>query len=255
MSFPFKIIESKISTRKQFDVINGCQPTHALFYLTKGSFSIEIEGIKDEIHAGDCIILPDYIPFRRSVLNPIEFIYIKFAYNVNCPYSFTIPYGKVTFKDEKRFISNITTFERLLTSDIPISVAYREHLLIDILFQIYFEQHSIDSTIQKTLSYDKLVASALSYITENLDKKILINDICHAIGTNTSTLNFKFRREFNMSVGQFIINERINKAKKLLISTTYSISEIALRCGFLNSYYFSNAFKKITGTSPSSCRN
>ena len=54
-----------------------------------------------------------------------------------------------------------------------------------------------------------------------------------------------------MSVGQFITGERMKIAKHLLIGTTYTISEIAERCGFDNVYYFSNSFKQQTGMSPS----
>lgn len=255
MQFPFKIIESKISSRKQFEMVDGYQPTHSLFYLKKGSFIVEIDGINMEIQKGDCFILPDYIHFKRSVLNPIEFVYIKFACIPTCPYSFSLPYGKVNFTDEKRFISNISTLERLITSDSPLYSGYREHLLMDILFQIYFEQNPINSVSQETVCYDELVRAAVEYIDDNLNKKLLISDICCAVGTNMSTLNFKFRREFDMSIGQFIMNERMKIAKHLLISTTYNISEIALRVGFDNVYYFSNAFKKFNGVSPSFYRN
>jgi AraC-like DNA-binding protein len=97
---------------------------------------------------------------------------------------------------------------------------------------------------------DRLVARAISYITKNLHQKIRIEDICRAVGTNASTLNFKFHRELDLSVGQYIIAERMKAARHLLVSTTYSLSEIALRCGFENVYYFSNAFKKSNRISP-----
>ncbi len=251
MQFPFRIIESRISTRNEFDVTDGYQPTHALFYIKKGSFNIEINGVKEEIRSGDCLVLPDYLYFRRNVINTIEFVYVKFACNLNCPYSFSIPFGRVTCEDEERFCSSIATIEKLITCDDILSTSYREHLLRDILFQIYFEQHKGNKNSGNPLHQDHLVESATAYITENIGRKILIKDICSDIGTNSSTLNFRFRREFDMSVGQFIMNERMKKARHFLIGTTYSISEIAARCGFENVYYFSNAFKKAHGVSPS----
>ncbi len=251
MLFPFKIIESRISSRDQFDILEGYQPTYALFYLKKGNFEIEIGGIKEKIGVGDCVILTDYIFFNRNVLKPIEFVYIKFAENPSCPYSFSIPYGKIKFKDERRFISSILAIEQTIMNDSSISVGYREHLLLDILFQIRFEQEPVNELFEDKKSYDDLVSSAVSYIAENIGEKILIEDICRSVGTNASTLNFKFRRHFDVSVGGFILNERIKKAKRLLVGTTYSISEIALRCGFDNVYYFSNTFKKVVNMSPS----
>ena len=131
------------------------------------------------------------------------------------------------------------------------SAGFREHLLLDILFQIHSERNSYPLSPEKALNHDTLINKAVDYINSNLHDKILIEDICSTVGTNPSTLNFKFRREFNLSVGQYIANERLKKAQKLLISTSYSISEIASKCGFSDVYYFSNTFKKMQGVSPS----
>ena len=251
MQFPYRIIESTISRRNEFDMTDGCQPTHALFYLKKGSFHIEIDGEREELGAGDCLILPDYLHFRRNVIDPIEFVYVKFAYNPRCPYSFDLPPGRVVFEDQQRFHNNITTIEQLMLCDDIVSANYCEHLLIDILFQASFNQKKIRIHSDEQLPHNALVACAVTYVRENIGRKISVEEICNACGTNSSTLNLNFRRELDISVGQFIMQEKMKKARQLLTRTTYSISEIALRCGFDNVYYFSNAFKKIHGMSPS----
>ena len=250
MNYPYKIIESKISVRHQFEIVEGYQPTHAFFYLKKGLLFLTIDGKREELGVGDCMILPDYIYFRRSILTPIEFVYVKFAKNADFPYQMDIPYGKVKFKDKKRFASSISAFESLILSDEIAAVSYREHLINDILLQVHFERHDVKEHIEKRYS-DATVRKAVEYICENLEKKLMIDDICRAIGTNPSTLNYKIRRETGMSCGKLIMNERMKKAKHLLISSTYNISDIAIRCGFENLYYFSNAFKKENGVSPS----
>ena len=215
---------------------------------------MELNGVTDEIRAGDCVILPDYLHFRRNVVEPIEFVYIKFATNRNCPYSFHIPYGKVTFRDKSRFAYNIASLENLLNKDDAVSVGYREHLLMDILFQIHFTHYGQNSPPKQFLCDDKIVAAAAAYISQCLSSKLLIDDICVAAGTNPSTLNLKFRREFGMTVGQYIMCERMKIACHLLSSSTYPVCEIAQRCGFENVYYFSNAFKKHNGVSPTNYR-
>ena len=140
-------------------------------------------------------------------------------------------------------------------NDDLLSVNYREHLLTDILFMIYYDQIENNSHPQEQTMKDFLVESAVTYISEHLRNKILIQDICNNVGTNMSTLNFRFRRIFNMSIGQYIINEKMKKARRLLTGTTYNITEIAERCGFENVYYFSNAFKKVHGISPAKYKN
>lgn len=250
MLYPYKIIDSKMSKREEFKVTEGYQPTHSLFYLKKGGFNIEINGIKQKIGAGDCVILPDYIYFRRSVINPIEFIYVKFCQNQNCHYNFPIPFGKIEFKDKERFLINITNIEKCGERDDAVATAYLEHLLMDILFQAFYEQNPLGTPSNQLSSNDKMVLSAVEFIKTNISKKLLIADICREVCTNASTLNFKFRREFNLSIGQFIISERLKLAKRLLVSTTYGIWQVAEKCGFINVYFFSNFFKKQTGISP-----
>ncbi len=254
MKFPFKIIESRYSKRDEFHTTDGFQPTHALFYLKKGSFVIEIDGIKEKVSAGDCYILFDYIHYHRKVIEPIEFIYVKFVANTACSYKMEIPFGKVNLTDKHRFISNIKRLEILLSKDDALSAGYREHLLLDILFQIHSQTHPESISKQKPIHRDILVNYAVEYIERNLNNKILIDQICRSIGTNASTLNFKFRREFNLSVGQYIVGERVKRARSLLTGTSYSITEIAARCGFQDVYYFSNVFKKLQGVSPSAYR-
>lgn len=94
----------------------------------------------------------------------------------------------------------------------------------------------------------------MDFINKNTDKKLSIDGICRQVGTNPSTLNFKFRRELDISVGEFIISAKIRQAKKLLLGTNYSVSEIANRCGYDNIYYFSLAFKNNTGYTPTEFR-
>ena len=250
MPFPFKVIESKIAQRNEFEMVDGCQPTHALFYLKEGEFIAEIDGDKEIFHAGDCAIFPDYIHFRRSVLTPIVFLYIKFAYEAEHTLPFELPYGKILFKNRERFLSSVEALEQLKDSSEPFAEEYRQHLLTDILLQIYSEKSPTGNPFIQHQLHDAYTLSAVKYITANLDKRIVTRDICLALGTNASTLNFQFRRHLDMSVGQFITNERMKKARSLLTYTTYSLSEIAARCGYANVYYFSNAFKKEQGISP-----
>ena len=101
---------------------------------------------------------------------------------------------------------------------------------------------------------DETVRTAVAFIRNNIRQKLPVDTICQAVGTNPSTLNFRFRRELSCSVGAFITGERISLARRLLRSTTYSIGAIAQQCGYDNIYYFSTAFGKATGCSPSAYR-
>lgn len=262
MENPFIFIEGKISRREEFEITAGRQPTYALLYLKEGSFSLEMNGEKDVVRAGECAVFPDDIDFLRWVITPISFIYVKFRINPRCPFSLPVPSGKVYPRDRERFQGSIAGYESLLEADGIRAVHYREHLLTDILWQIFAESHGQmllqgrQDPAEDRLAgcRDETVRAAVAYIQENLGRKMTVEEICQAAGTNPSTMNFKFRRELSCSVGSFVTQQRLRLARRLLQSTTFSVGAVAQRCGYDNIYYFSNTFRRWVGCSPSAYR-
>ncbi|PKG39101.1 helix-turn-helix transcriptional regulator [Psychromonas sp. Urea-02u-13] len=102
-----------------------------------------------------------------------------------------------------------------------------------------------------------------SYYGENLESAIDILDkefvlpptitqLARRIGTNETSLKQWFRKEFNTTVHQYIIQQKMSKAAKLLALKEHSISHIALEVGYSNHGHFAATFKKEFGCSPSS---
>ena len=65
---------------------------------------------------------------------------------------------------------------------------------------------------------------------------------------------FHFCRQFKKSVGvtphQYIISQRLEKAKQILKHKDIPLSEVALMCGFSNQSHLGRVFKRATGTTP-----
>ena len=64
-----------------------------------------------------------------------------------------------------------------------------------------------------------------------------------------------FREETGLSPKQYILNEKLDHAKRLLRETEFSVSEIAGTVGFASVLDFSKFFSRQTGESPSAYRN
>lgn len=60
-----------------------------------------------------------------------------------------------------------------------------------------------------------------------------------------------FKKEAGMAPMEYLINLRLDKAKKLLRTGSKSITEISLQCGFGSPSHFSNSFTKHLGLTPS----
>ena len=249
MTKPFILINSELTKRKEFRITSGVQPTYAFLYIKSGSFALKMHGQKTVISKGDAVIFSDSEHFYRSVNKEIEFIFVKFKFNPDCSFLPMLPTGKITFKDNKRFLSTMNTYEKLLLDNSKESAYLKQHLLEDVLLQISNENKHL-SIKENAVNNDNILSLAIAFLDQNLNKKIAVEDLCKASATNPSTLNFRFRRAFNLSTGEFIINHKLSNAKKMLVTTTYTVSEIAFRLGFDNQFYFSTLFKKREGLSP-----
>jgi YesN/AraC family two-component response regulator len=65
-----------------------------------------------------------------------------------------------------------------------------------------------------------------------------------------SYLSKKFKTATGFGFKEYIINVRIQNACNLLLETNKSITDIAFECGFNDSNYFGDAFRKAKGISP-----
>lgn len=80
-----------------------------------------------------------------------------------------------------------------------------------------------------------------------LNAEMLANKFC----VSKSQLNRKIRAITNCSTTAYILLIRMEKAKRLLVSTEQPIGEIAMNCGFEDTSYFTRVFKQMFSTTPS----
>ncbi len=95
---------------------------------------------------------------------------------------------------------------------------------------------------------------AKRYIAENLGKKLVIVDICRHVGCSKSTLLTVFKKQYGLTVGEYITGERLERSVRLLLESKRSINEVALLSGYSDQSYFSKVFSERYGMPPSEYR-
>ena len=102
---------------------------------------------------------------------------------------------------------------------------------------------------------DFYIKEALSYIEQNFQNNITIEDIAAFCGLNRSYFGKIFHDTIGKSPQEFLISYRMTKAAELLKLTSLSIADIGNAVVYPNQLHFSRAFKNVYGTSPRSWRN
>ncbi len=93
-----------------------------------------------------------------------------------------------------------------------------------------------------------------SFIQDNLDKELSRDDIANSVYRNPAYLSRLFRKETGLSLSDYIVQAKVERAKRLLMDTNDKISNIAEGLGYVHFSYFAKLFKKLAGLTPQEYR-
>ncbi len=94
----------------------------------------------------------------------------------------------------------------------------------------------------------------MTYIEEHLTDRITLQDVADAAGLSRNYACRVFKAELGISMNEFIMQERIEEAKRLLADNDRQINDIAESLQFCSQSYFTKCFHKLTGKTPNEFR-
>ncbi|MBQ9734856.1 MAG: helix-turn-helix transcriptional regulator, partial [Clostridia bacterium] len=100
-----------------------------------------------------------------------------------------------------------------------------------------------DSTVQ-------IVNEIHEFLVSDVTKRYTIEELSAKYHINQTTLKTTFKTVFGQSIGGYMKEYRIKRAKELLCHSDNSIAEIAYAIGYENQSKFTVAFRNITGMLP-----
>lgn len=109
------------------------------------------------------------------------------------------------------------------------------------------------SNVKKTAN--PTINRAIDYVNEHLREKLNTGNIAKALHISSNYLSSRFKNETNMNFTYYISMMKIEEAKRLLIRTDKTLSEISNFLSFSSQSYFQNVFKDIAGMTPLEYRN
>jgi AraC family transcriptional regulator of arabinose operon len=143
-------------------------------------------------------------------------------------------------------------------------IAYDLFMECEKKYQNHFSIHScfinLLECIEESLVSRKIPAKnfymtrAVEYIKENYNKNISVESIADMLGIERSYLSRLFKTYKNKSTQNYIIDYRIQRAKKMFEEEDLNVSQVCTAVGYTNIYCFSRIFKSRVGMSPKEYR-
>lgn len=110
--------------------------------------------------------------------------------------------------------------------------------------------HTIESYLEATVSETSQVKSMKHYVDQHFTEEISLNLLSDLFFIDSDYASRLFKKEYGISIKNYIINKRIEAAKELLSSTALPINIVAINVGYENYSYFTRLFKKVTNVTP-----
>ena len=127
---------------------------------------------------------------------------------------------------------------------------WHEPQLFNILYKLYVNAIKSENKeyVKKNEIFSKITDIIFEHYTE---PDFTVKTLASHMELSEVHLRRIFKSVVNTSPIRYINHLRLEKAKNMLISSNYTIAEIAISSGFTDPYYFSRFFKKELGISPS----
>ncbi len=131
----------------------------------------------------------------------------------------------------------------------PVDRALLQVRLLAILLFI-LRQEAGDAPREVEDASRRLMLRAKEYIHNHYGECIRLDDIAAALHVSAYHLSHVFSRESDFTLWGYLMQVRMNEAKKLLLTGRLNVSEVARAVGYEDPNYFSKAFRKHVGLSP-----
>ena len=121
---------------------------------------------------------------------------------------------------------------------------YLRQLLITIS---RYRKRNVNTKLSPSIA---IIQAATKFISENFASDITLTNIAKNYAMSTSYFSKQFKSVTGIGFNEYLNIVRITESEKLLLSGKFSITDIAMECGFNDSNYFAAVFKKIKGITP-----
>lgn len=213
-----------------------------LTLVLSGTLVYVIGGKEIVLHSGDAILMPPgTLRARLAAEESTDYV----SFNFTTDYRPELPmYIEDALHSDALFL--LSAFDKINGRSYLDHREENEHLLACLLLVL--------ENRVRARSLHPLVRTVMKYVHAHLGEKITLEDIGRETFFSPIYCDALFKKETGHSIIDYVIEKRIDEAKRYLLEGALPLSAIAEALGFRDYNYFSRVFKKRCGYTPSAYR-
>lgn len=266
--FPFLVSYQKLSEYESGSFMWHWHPEIEITYVQKGTMCYKVNHMVYHLKEGDIVFNNSGALHSGTMENQKDCAYIPVTFDSRLIYGFF--QSTVNSKYVDPVIQDSMLPAICIDQSEPWHKPFREYLLriidldekkpdfyeLDIticlqsMWRLLLEHITYEpqASRENSLEYDR-IKKILSYIEENYQNKITLNDIAGHIHLCESECTRLFKRHMNTTLFAFLQEYRIERSLEFL-RADQPVSAVADKAGFSDPNYYSKVFAKIKGCSP-----
>lgn len=271
--FPFLVSYQKLSEYESGSFMWHWHPEIEITYVQKGTMCYKVNHMVYHLKEGDIVFNNSGALHSGTMEDQKDCAYIPVTFDSRLIYGFF--QSTVNSKYVDPVIQDSMLPAICIDQSEPWHKPFREYLLriidldekkpdfyeLDIticlqsMWRLLLEHITYEpqASRENSLEYDR-IKKILSYIEENYQNKITLNDIAGHIHLCESECTRLFKRHMNTTLFAFLQEYRIERSLEFL-QDDQPVSAVADKAGFSDPNYYSKVFAKIKGCSPREYRN
>lgn len=239
---------------------------YELFVVVDGVLHIGTDSKEYTVSPGEYLLMPPNKFEHGTKPSLCSFYWMHFGYNKDQNDHALLPMdtepaytpGQLLIPEQGRLTSPdriIILMKQLQDSDRRYrEVTLNRYLCSAILSEVALQGQVYPAYGNKIIK-EQLYQDICDYISWHLEENLKVSQVANYFGYNEKYLTTFFKQRAGISLKQYILQVKMERAKADLSETSEPVSQIAFRLGFTDAHNFSNAFHKITGISPSEYRD
>ncbi len=240
-----KLISYSKGTASQSSKVEN-RKTHLFLFRTSGTTCLTAEGESYVLNSGEMLYIPKGLSYESGKISEED-----------CEYTAVVFDADIEITKPKKYLTKDIPEGEFICSHLPdmwkLGTTADKLKCISMFYGILSHISNIENSAYSEKSKFEIIEPAIKYLNKNIFKTTFKVDSLPAIcGISDTYFRKIFIAKYGTTPQKYVVSKRLSHARTIIdIGHIKSVSKLALTVGYKDPLYFSKAFKKKYGISPS----